>query len=67
MRKDAGQTVGLPAVLSIVVGSIIGAGIFMLPVSQPSGQRSRETLSVDRLPLFKHRRFIVTVARRRDL
>jgi APA family basic amino acid/polyamine antiporter len=33
MRKDAGQTVGLPAMLSIVVGSIIGASIFMLPVS----------------------------------
>jgi APA family basic amino acid/polyamine antiporter len=33
VRKDAGQTVGLPAMLSIVVGSIIGASIFMLPVS----------------------------------
>ena len=37
MRKDAGQdagqTVGLPGMLSIVVGSIIGASIFMLPGS----------------------------------
>jgi APA family basic amino acid/polyamine antiporter len=33
MRKDAGQTVGLPAMLSVVIGSIIGAGIFMLPVA----------------------------------
>jgi APA family basic amino acid/polyamine antiporter len=33
MGKDAGQTVGLPTMFSIVVGSIIGAGIFVLPVS----------------------------------
>ena len=33
MREDAGQTVGLPAMLSVVVGSIIGGSIFMLPVS----------------------------------
>jgi APA family basic amino acid/polyamine antiporter len=33
VRKEAGQTVGLPAMLSIVVGSIIGASIFMLPGS----------------------------------
>src|SRR5256885_10936762 len=33
MREEAGQTVGLPGMLSIVIGSIIGAGIFMLPVS----------------------------------
>ena len=33
MSEKASQTVGLPTMLSLVVGSIIGAGIFMLPVS----------------------------------
>lgn len=33
MHQESGQMVGLPTMLSIVVGSIIGAGIFMLPVS----------------------------------
>src|SRR5262245_7786978 len=33
MSQNKGQTVGLPTLLSIVVGSIIGASIFMLPVS----------------------------------
>lgn len=33
MGEDAKQTIGLPMTLALVVGSIIGAGIFMLPVS----------------------------------
>ena len=33
MAEDATQRIGLPMTLALVVGSIIGAGIFMLPVS----------------------------------
>lgn len=33
MVKDARQTIGLPTTFALVLGSIIGAGIFMLPVS----------------------------------
>jgi len=33
MDDSDGQKVGLPTMISVVVGSIIGAGIFVLPVS----------------------------------
>ena len=33
MGESEGQKVGLPTMISVVVGSIIGAGIFVLPVS----------------------------------